>query len=337
VVPRNSLVQLDGSGSADPEGSALTYEWALITRPAGSTATLSNPNIVNPTFTADRPGTYVAQLVVNDVLSIDGSDSVQITTANQVPIADAGPEQTGITPSSIVTLDGSASSDPDSDPITYSWTFVFRPVGSAATLSGASTASPTFLADLPGGYRIRLVVSDSFASSEDTVDIFTHLPPPGEQVSGPVAGVSYYNPAQIPPPNGQNTAGAASLSYYNPAPVPDPAGQVVAGNTSVSYFNPAPVPDPGGVVATGNSSVSYFNPAPVPDPGGVVATGNSSVSYFNPAPVPNPGGVVAAGVTSVSYFNPDAPGPESVAVGGSRNLETLRLDHMAATRRQLRW
>jgi hypothetical protein len=287
VVPRGSLVQLDGSGSADPGGGALTYQWTLITRPAGSTAALSDPTIVNPTFTADRPGTYVAQLVVNDVLASSGTDSVQITTANQAPIADAGPEQTGITPSSIVALNGSASSDPDDDPITYSWTFLFRPAGSAAALTGANTVAPTFVADLPGAYRIRLVVSDSFASSEDTVDVFTHLPPAGEQVSGPVAGLSYYNPAPVPSPGGVIAAGSSSLSYYNPAPVPGPAGVLAAGSTSVSYYNPASIPPPAGAFGSGSASVSFYNPAPIPDASGIVAAGVASVSYFNPAESPS--------------------------------------------------
>ncbi len=317
TVPRNSLVSLDGSASSDPESASLTYHWTLVTRPTGSAATLSHPDIVNPTFTADRPGTYTIHLVVNDGQTNSPVDTLQITTANQVPIASAGPDQTGITPSSFVTLNGSASSDPDGDPITYSWTFVFRPVGSAATLNGASTASPTFLADLPGGYRVRLVVSDSFATSEDTVDVFTHLPPAGEQVSGPVGALSYYNPAQVPSPSGQVTAGAASMSYYNPAQVPSPAGALVAGSTSVSYYNPAQIPSPAGVVAAGNTSVSYYNPAQVPSPDGASASGSTSVSYFNPAPVPDPTGVLVAGNASVSYYSPSqVQGPDGASATG---------------------
>jgi hypothetical protein len=59
-------VQLDGSCSSDVDGDLLTFRWALTTRPAGSQATLSNPTLVNPTFGVDQPGTYVAQLIVND-------------------------------------------------------------------------------------------------------------------------------------------------------------------------------------------------------------------------------------------------------------------------------
>jgi len=59
-------VQLNGSGSFDDGGDPLTYRWALIARPAESTAKISDPTALAPTFTADLAGVYVAQLIVTD-------------------------------------------------------------------------------------------------------------------------------------------------------------------------------------------------------------------------------------------------------------------------------
>ena len=63
-------------------------------------------------------------------------------TNNQQPIADAGPDQTVIE-GLLVTLDGTGSSDPDGDSITYSWT---QTSGTNVTLSNATIANPTFVA-----------------------------------------------------------------------------------------------------------------------------------------------------------------------------------------------
>src|SRR5207302_6670243 len=76
AVTVGAVVQMNGAGSTDACGRALTYQWTLITLPAGSAATLSNPAAVNPAFTADRAGAYVAQLIVtvvdnNNIVSSD--------------------------------------------------------------------------------------------------------------------------------------------------------------------------------------------------------------------------------------------------------------------------
>jgi hypothetical protein len=178
-VPVGSIVQLNGAASSDPEASPLTYQWILNTRPAGSSAVLSNPNIVNPTFVADLPGTYIAQLVVNDGLVNSASDTVTITTQNLLPIANAGPDQSNIALNATVALDGSASSDPEGTPVTYAWTFVLRPSGSTAVFINPTTATPTFVADRGGRYRIQLIVRDGLAdSAPDTVDVTTVNQPP---------------------------------------------------------------------------------------------------------------------------------------------------------------
>jgi len=86
-----------------------------------------------------------------------------------IPTADAGGAQTYAyaTLPKLVTLDGTASSDGDGDPITaYAWTMIDKPPGSSAALSSGAVAQPTFTADLPGTYLLHLVVTAGGQQSE---------------------------------------------------------------------------------------------------------------------------------------------------------------------------
>jgi hypothetical protein len=161
-----TLVTLNGSGSTDANGDPLTYSWTLTARPAGSAAALSGANTVNPTFTPDVAGSYVATLVVNDGALNSAPATVTITAAlgPVAPVANAGPAQ-NVLIATLVTLNGSGSTDANGDPLTYSWTLTARPAGSAAALSGANTVNPTFTPDVAGSYVATLVVNDGALNS----------------------------------------------------------------------------------------------------------------------------------------------------------------------------
>ena len=57
-----------------------------------------------------------------------------VTSANATPVADAGTSQT-VQEGSLAALDGTGSSDPDGDGITFAWTMTKKPEGSIATIS----------------------------------------------------------------------------------------------------------------------------------------------------------------------------------------------------------
>ena len=177
-----STVTLDGSASSDADGDSLSYSWTLTAKPAGSGTILSNSGAVKPTFIADLDGAYFFSLVVNDGIATSRTDNVVVTaaTANSAPVVNAGLDQY-VAKGSSVTLDGSASSDADSDPLSYSWTLTAKPSGSGAFLSNNSAVKPTFVADLDGEYVFSLVVNDGTVSSSAdsvTVTAVTATPPP---------------------------------------------------------------------------------------------------------------------------------------------------------------
>src|SRR5262249_50483700 len=174
VVPLGSIVHRDGGGWRDPKRPPFPSLGLLNPPPPGTPPPPPATNPVNPTFTADVAGTYIAQLVVNDGLVNSASDTVTITTQNQAPVANAGPDQSNISIGGQVQLDGSGSNDPDGSPITFAWSITLRPSGSTATLVNPTSATPTFVADRGGRYRIQLIVNDGqTASAADTVDVTT--------------------------------------------------------------------------------------------------------------------------------------------------------------------
>ncbi len=75
-----NVVNLDGTGSFDPENEVLTYLWTLV-GPAGSAATLTSNSAATPSFTPDLAGVYQATLVVTDT---HGVASPPTTTVIQV-------------------------------------------------------------------------------------------------------------------------------------------------------------------------------------------------------------------------------------------------------------
>jgi hypothetical protein len=184
-VVTGSQVTLNGSASNDANGDALTYTWAFVSRPTGSTAALSSTISVNPTFTAGTAGSYVLSLVVNDGALSSTASTVTITAsnANLAPVANAG-GGLNATVGNTVTLNGTGSYDPNGDPLVYAWAFVSRPAGSSAVLSGSTTARPSFIADRAGSFVIALAVGDgSLASPISTVTITASPAPVAADIS----------------------------------------------------------------------------------------------------------------------------------------------------------
>ena len=174
-------VFLDGTGSTDSENDPIIFKWAIAARPSGSSAVLNSTSSPTPNFTADVPGTYLATLTVNDGRSDSGSVTVSIvaSTGNLAPIANAGLPQNLVlgTLGTKVTLDGTASSDPNNDFITYKWTMTSKPtngaVTSTASLTDSTTSKPYFTADLAGTYVVALVVNDGKLDSPVATNVIT--------------------------------------------------------------------------------------------------------------------------------------------------------------------
>jgi len=174
-------VNLDGSGSSDPDGSIASYAW---TQTAGPTVTLNNDTTATPSFTAPlvvAQATLTFELTVTDDVGSQGTDTVDviINSFNLPPTANAGPDQsvTELTP---VNLDGTGSSDPDGAIAAFAWT---QTAGPGVTLINGNTAVPTFTAPDVTSTEVltfELTVTDNNPlnpkQDTDTVDITVDPP-----------------------------------------------------------------------------------------------------------------------------------------------------------------
>ena len=108
---------------------------------------------------------------------INGTPKARNSATNTEPVADAGADQTALI-GETVQLNGSGSSDPDGDTLSYIWSFSSRPEGSAAALSSQTIAEPTFVVDAVGDYVLELVVEDGYGGADrDRMTVTAHAPP----------------------------------------------------------------------------------------------------------------------------------------------------------------
>lgn len=186
-APAGNPIQLDGSGSDDPDGDIITYQWAwenYQTYPPAAGAYISDYQSASPILTAAYAGEYSVSLTVSDGTLTSQKVFVVITLvenpeANSLPIANAGEDRMVVVDNPLV-LDGTISSDPDDDPIVvFKWQFVWDeengtyPGALGASLVDFNTANPTFSSTRPGQFTLSLKVTDGRLgeSEPDLIDI----------------------------------------------------------------------------------------------------------------------------------------------------------------------
>ena len=152
AVPPKRLVRLYGKARKGDFNGAFTYEWKFTAVPEGSAiddAALEKADTRNPHFTPDVEGAYELQfmLKVGDAAEAVGTGlvTIQVTTENLPPVvqADAAKEAP---PNLPVMLSGADTFDPNGDALTYEWSFVSVPKGSALTaesITGRTFPGPT--------------------------------------------------------------------------------------------------------------------------------------------------------------------------------------------------
>lgn len=152
-------------------GQTFTFGWSFDALPAGSAARLNSADAVSPSFTPDVPGEYKVRLVATDSTGRRSAPVFVDVTASGC--GGAAPTLTVATSTDspwlgqAVQLTATAEDADNAAPcsasqtLSYAWSFVAMPAGSAARLNDAGAAAPSFTADVAGEFVLRAFVTDS--------------------------------------------------------------------------------------------------------------------------------------------------------------------------------
>jgi hypothetical protein len=172
LLPTDSIM-LDGSASSDPDGTISSFEWIKISGPASFI--VNNASAARTVVKNLVAGVYQFELKVTDNGGLSAKDTMRVivndpSQPNRPPVANAGPDQSITLPVNSVNLDGSGSTDPDNNIISYAWTKVSGP--SSFNIVNAATMQPQASALVQGTYQFELKVTDARALfSKDTMQV----------------------------------------------------------------------------------------------------------------------------------------------------------------------
>ena len=170
TLPTNT-VNLNGSASADPDGTIASYAWAKISGPAS--ATIVNPAQATTAVNGLTQGVYDFELTVTDNSGATAKDVVRITVnpaPNVAPVANAGADIVITLPLNTTTLNGSGSADSDGTISTVSWTKISGPSGGFIVNPSQLNTTVTDLVQGVYEYEIR-VMDDKGAAATDRVRV----------------------------------------------------------------------------------------------------------------------------------------------------------------------
>jgi PKD repeat protein len=164
TVQLDQSVTFDGTGSTDPDGEIVSYDWDF----GDGQSCGYGPG---PVYTYSELGTFTVTLTVTDNDGKAATDTMTVTVYNNPPVAEAGSDVT-IYLGTGITFDGTGSYDPDGTVAYYDWDF-------GDGHSYGTGASPYYVYTEHGVFTVTLTVTDNNgATAEDSCTITVLDNPP---------------------------------------------------------------------------------------------------------------------------------------------------------------
>jgi YD repeat-containing protein len=167
TAPTGTTVTFDASGSKDPDGTVAKYEWDLDGNGTFETSTGTTPSATTSYATA---GARTVGLRVTDNGGATGTTTRTVTAQNRAPSASFTGSPHPVPTGTSVTLDASASSDPDGTIAKYEWDLD----GNGTYETNAGTTSIISRTFTPAGEKtIGLRVTDNSGATATTTRTLT--------------------------------------------------------------------------------------------------------------------------------------------------------------------
>jgi len=164
TVRASDAVQLDGSGSSDPDGHSPSYRWQQTD---GTAVTLNDASAISPTFTAPTtPGMLTFTLTVTDTFGLADSDATTVTVEMACPKPLTGVTIGGPTsgePNTVYTFTATVTPSGGTEPITHTW--------SPEPESGQDSASVQYIWTTTGIQTITVNAQNCGGADSDTYEI----------------------------------------------------------------------------------------------------------------------------------------------------------------------
>ncbi len=208
TMNEDDTVNLDGTGSYDPNGDSLTYGWDY-----NNDGVFDDASGPAPTYTGLDDGIYPVELQVSDGL-LNSTSATSVTVSNAAPVVEAGPDQSGVLGDTIA-LTPATFTDAgvqDTHTATIDWGDGTVEPGTVTQGAGAGSVAGNHVYAADGNYTVTVLVIDDdglFGSDSFQVNLATANVGPTANAGGPYTinegqGVTLDGSGSIDPDSGPN-------------------------------------------------------------------------------------------------------------------------------------
>lgn len=171
----STRTEYDGNGN---QVVADTWSYDSATDGVGLPASVSDTNGYSKVYSYDtlsRPSAFDTVVNGTDYQVSTTYDSfgrvstlsypTSVAPTSTAPVASASASPTSMVSGTTVTLNGTGSTDPDGNPIQYSWSVASQPAGSNVSIANPTSSTASVVVEQGGNYTFQLIVEDADAIS----------------------------------------------------------------------------------------------------------------------------------------------------------------------------